>query len=88
MKQPKEKGQTTHLSLEEQSRTRLAASLLLPPPPASSSSSLSSLNLPGEWEREEDERIKEEDVPQSTEETLSVDEFHILTLDWDIYNWI
>lgn len=83
MKQPKEKGQTTHLSLEEQSRARLAASLLPPPPPpASSSSSLSSLNLPGEWEREEDERIKEEDIPQSTEETLSGDEFHILTLYW------
>lgn len=83
MKQPKEKGQTTHLSLEEQSRARLAANLLLPPsPPASSSSPLSSLKLPEEWEREEDERIKEEDSPQSTEETLSVDEFHILTPDW------
>lgn len=83
MKQPKEKGQTTHLSLEEQSRARLAANLLLPPsPPASSSSPLSSLKLPEEWEREEDERIKEEDSPQSTEETLSVDEFHILIPDW------
>ena len=83
MNPPKEKGQTTHLSLEEQSRARLAASLLPPPPPpASSSSSLSSLNLRGEWEREEDERIKEEDIPQSTEETLSGDEFHILTLYW------
>lgn len=82
MKQPKEKGQTTHLSLEEQSRARLAANLLLPPsPPASSSSPLSSLKLPEEWERE-DERIKEEDSPQSTEETLSVDEFHILIPDW------
>lgn len=49
MKQPKEKGQTTHLSLEEQSRARLAANLLLPPPPpASSSSPLSSLQLPEE----------------------------------------
>lgn len=82
MKQPKEKGQTTHLFLEEQSRARLAANLLLPPsPPASSSSPLSSLKLPEEWERE-DERIKEEDSPQSTEETLSVDEFHILIPDW------
>ena len=88
MKQPKEKGQTTHLSLEEQSRARQAASLLLPPPPASSSSSLSSLNLPGECEREEDERIQKEDVPQCTEETISVGGFHILTRDWDIYNWI
>lgn len=81
MKQPKEKGQTTHLSLEEPSGARLAASLLLPPPPpASSSWSLSSLNLPEEWEPEEDERIKEEDILQSTEETLSVDEFQFSLL--------
>lgn len=80
MKQPKEKGQTTHLSPEEQSRARLAASLLLPPPPASSSWSLSSLNLPEEWEPEEDERIKEEDILQPTEETLSVDEFQFSLL--------
>lgn len=33
MKQPKEKGQATHLPLEEQTRARLAASLLLTPPP-------------------------------------------------------
>ena len=74
MKQPKEKGQTTHLSLEEPSGARLAASLLLPPPPpASSSWSLSSLNLPEEWE-------PEEDILQSTEETLSVDEFQFSLL--------